>query len=81
MLPFENLGAPEDAYFADGITDEVRGKLAMLPGLVVIARTSSDQYKGTTKTPKVDRRRAGRPLPADGESALAEGRAGAAASG
>ena len=24
VLPFENLGAPDDAYFADGITDEVR---------------------------------------------------------
>ena len=33
VLPFENLGASEDAYFADGITDEVRGKLAALPGI------------------------------------------------
>ncbi len=50
VLPFENEGAPEDAYFADGMTDEVRNKLAALPGLTVIARSSSDQYKGTTKT-------------------------------
>lgn len=49
VLPFENLGRPEDDYFADGITDEVRGKLAMLPGLTVIARTSSAEYKKTTK--------------------------------
>jgi TolB-like protein len=49
VLPFENLGRPEDDYFADGITDEVRGKLATLPGLSVIARTSSAQYKRTTK--------------------------------
>jgi TolB-like protein len=49
VLPFENQGAAEDAYFADGMTDEVRGKLATLPGLAVIARSSSDQYKGTTK--------------------------------
>ena len=32
VLPFENLGGAEDAYFADGVTDEVRGKLAALPG-------------------------------------------------
>ncbi len=52
VLPFENLGAAEDAYFADGMTDEVRGKLASLPGLAVIARESTDQYKGTTKPAK-----------------------------
>ena len=51
VLPFENLGAPEDGYFADGIADEVRGKLTSLPGLKVIARGSSMPYKGTTKTP------------------------------
>ncbi|HVE66630.1 MAG TPA: serine/threonine-protein kinase, partial [Thermoanaerobaculia bacterium] len=27
VLPFENLGAPEDDYFADGIADEIRGKM------------------------------------------------------
>jgi eukaryotic-like serine/threonine-protein kinase len=52
VLPFENLGRPEDGYFADGVTDEVRGKLATLPGLEVIARTSSVQYKETTKSPR-----------------------------
>ena len=49
VLPFENLGSPEDEYFADGITDEVRGKLAGLPRLQVIARSSSSQYKNTDK--------------------------------
>ncbi len=29
VLPFENLGDSADDYFADGITDEVRGKLAV----------------------------------------------------
>jgi len=50
VLPFENLGSPDDEYFADGMTDEVRGKLFRLAGLEVIARYSSDQYRGTTKT-------------------------------
>ncbi len=52
VLPFENLGAPEDDYFADGIADEVRGKLTSLKGLQVIARGSSTPYKKTTKTPE-----------------------------
>jgi TolB-like protein/Flp pilus assembly protein TadD len=52
VLPFENLGAPEDDYFADGIADEIRGKLTSLPGVQVIARGSSTPYKKTTKTPR-----------------------------
>jgi TolB-like protein/Flp pilus assembly protein TadD len=52
VLPFENLGAAEDGYFADGMTDEVRGKLSGLPGLAVIARASSNLYKATTKAPE-----------------------------
>ncbi len=52
VLPFENLGAAEDDYFADGIADAVRGKLTSVPGLQVIARGSSTGYKRTTKTPR-----------------------------
>jgi TolB-like protein/tetratricopeptide (TPR) repeat protein len=52
VLPFENLGAPEDDYFADGIADQIRGKLTTVPGIEVIARASSTPYKKTTKTPK-----------------------------
>jgi len=51
VLPFENLGAPEDGYFTDGMTDEVQSKLAGLPGLAVIARGSTLEYRGTTKRP------------------------------
>ncbi|MEZ0333650.1 MAG: protein kinase [Gemmatimonadales bacterium] len=52
VLPFENLGDSTDEYFADGITDEVRGKLATLGGLKVIASSSAGQYKHSTKTPE-----------------------------
>jgi eukaryotic-like serine/threonine-protein kinase len=52
VLPFENLGAPDDDYFADGIADEVRAKLTSVPGLQVIARGSSTPYKKTNKTPR-----------------------------
>ena len=51
VLPFENQGAADDEYFADGVADEIRGKLTRLSGLRVIARGSSTPYKRTTKTP------------------------------
>jgi eukaryotic-like serine/threonine-protein kinase len=50
VLPFENLGDSTTAYFADGMTDEVRGKLATLPGLEVTASRSAGEYRHTTKT-------------------------------
>ncbi len=49
VLPFENLGDSASDHFADGITDEVRGKLSSLPGLQVIASRSSSEYRHTTK--------------------------------
>jgi serine/threonine-protein kinase len=52
VLPFDNLGDSADEYFADGITDEVRGKLASLPGLKVIASTSASQYRHSGKSPQ-----------------------------
>ena len=52
VLPFENRGPPEDEYFADGISDEIRHRLSALNGLRVISRTSAIQYKKTDKTIK-----------------------------
>jgi TolB-like protein/tetratricopeptide (TPR) repeat protein/tRNA A-37 threonylcarbamoyl transferase component Bud32 len=52
VLPFDNLGDSADAYFAEGVTDAVRGKLTSLPGLEVTAPASSGQYRHTTKTPQ-----------------------------
>ncbi len=49
VLPFENLGDSADDYFADGVTDEILTDLAQLSGMFVISRTSSIQYKGSTK--------------------------------
>ncbi|MGI8508712.1 MAG: protein kinase domain-containing protein [Gemmatimonadaceae bacterium] len=51
VLPFDNVGDSSDAYFAQGVSDALRGKLTSLPGLQVTARTSSVQYRGTAKTP------------------------------
>jgi serine/threonine-protein kinase len=50
VLPFENLGGPEDDYFAGGITDAITSRLARISGLSVISRTSAVKYRGTQKT-------------------------------
>jgi adenylate cyclase len=47
VLPFANMsGDREQEYFSDGITDDLITALSRLPGLFVIARTSSFTYKG-----------------------------------
>ena len=51
VIPFDNLGDSTDAYFADGVSDEVRTKLGKIAGLEVIARGSSLEYRHTTKRP------------------------------
>ena len=49
VLPFENLGAAADQYFADGITEEITSRLAAVHGLGVISRTSAMQYRSAHK--------------------------------
>jgi serine/threonine-protein kinase len=51
VLPFENLGDSADGYFAEGVADEIRTKLAQVSGLEMIARGSSIEYRGTTMRP------------------------------
>jgi adenylate cyclase len=47
VLPFANLsGAPEQDYFADGITEDIITSLSRLRWLFVIARNSTFAYKG-----------------------------------
>jgi TolB-like protein/Flp pilus assembly protein TadD/tRNA A-37 threonylcarbamoyl transferase component Bud32 len=50
VLPFKNLGAPGDQYFADGLTEEITSRLAGLSGLRVISRTSADQYRASEQS-------------------------------
>ena len=52
VLPFENLGRPEDAYFAGGMSEEITSRLASVRGLAVISRTSARGYDRTGKTIK-----------------------------
>ncbi|MGD2152656.1 MAG: tetratricopeptide repeat protein [Gemmatimonadales bacterium] len=50
VLPFENLGQPEDEYFADGVTEEITSRLTEIPDLGVISRTTAIQYKGSPRS-------------------------------
>src|SRR5215469_713239 len=46
VLPFENLSEDKgNAYFAEGITDEILTKLAAVHDLKVISRTSTEKYQ------------------------------------
>jgi TolB-like protein/Tfp pilus assembly protein PilF len=68
VLPFENLSDnKEDAFFADGVQDDILTKLAKIADLKVISRTSVMGYRG-----KRDLRQIGRAL---GVSHVLEGTA------
>ena len=47
VLPFENIGGDTtNAYFADGMTDELANALAKIPAIRVAARSSAFSFKG-----------------------------------
>ena len=67
VLPFQNFSdQPENAYFADGIQDDILTNLSKIGDLKVISRTSVMAYRGTSKSV----RQIGKEL---GVSALLEG--------
>ena len=49
VLPFENLGKSDDAYFAEGMAEEISSRLGTLAGLRVIGRQSVRGYANTNK--------------------------------
>src|SRR6266516_5164763 len=52
VLPFENLSEEKsNAYFADGIQDEILTRLSKIADLKVISRTSTQRYKKTHQKP------------------------------
>jgi TolB-like protein/cytochrome c-type biogenesis protein CcmH/NrfG len=50
VLPFENLGPPEDDYFSNGISGEITDRLSYLSELDVISHNSALQFKRADKT-------------------------------
>ena len=61
VLPFTNMGDPEQVYFSDGITEDIITELARFRELLVIARNSSFSFRDKD----VDVREVGRALNAD----------------
>lgn len=50
VLPFVNMSEDEaNEYFTDGLTEEITARLASVPGLKVISRTSAMHYKDTKR--------------------------------
>src|SRR5438094_1379988 len=48
VLPFDNLsGDPQNAYFSEGVQDEILTRLAKVADLKVISRTSTQHFKST----------------------------------
>ena len=52
VLPFENLGSPDDEYLSEGIRDEISNKLASLASIGVISRNSAEKYAKSDKSIK-----------------------------
>src|SRR5205807_5584838 len=53
VLPFENQGDDQaNAFFADGMQDEILTDLAKVADLKVVSRTSVMQYRGTARNLK-----------------------------
>src|SRR4030095_6343699 len=60
VLPFDNLSRdPDNAYFSDGIQDEILTKLAGVGDLKVISRKSTAKYKSTPEDLKTVARELG----------------------
>jgi TolB-like protein/class 3 adenylate cyclase len=50
VLPFDNFDDKENAYFADGVQDDILTDLAKVAELKVISRRSVAQYRGSTQS-------------------------------
>ncbi len=50
VLPFKNLGDPDDAYFADGVSEELMSRLAGIKSFGVISRQSAAKFADSDKT-------------------------------
>ena len=56
VLPFENLSRdPDNAYFAEGIQEEILTRLASIADLKVISRTSTQRYQSKPRNLSPDR--------------------------
>ncbi len=52
VLPFENLGSPDDNYFAEGIADELTSRLSSIGEISVISSKSAKRFSNSKKSIK-----------------------------
>ena len=53
VLPFENLSPdPDNAYYAEGVYEEILARLATIHDLKVISRNSTQQYEDKSRNPR-----------------------------
>ena len=50
VLPFENLGPPDQEYFAAGMTDEITSRLDGVRGLALVPRRAAERYVASDMT-------------------------------
>jgi serine/threonine-protein kinase len=56
VMPFENLGPATDAYFADGLAEEIGARLGQIPGIRVVGRASAARFRDSaTSLEKIGR--------------------------
>ena len=59
VLPFDNLSGDEEMqFFSDGVSEEILEVIVRIPGLKVIGRTSSFQFRGARKAEAAEALRA-----------------------
>jgi serine/threonine-protein kinase len=46
VLPFRNLGAPTDQYFAEGLSEEISTRLARVPRIALVSRRNAERFRG-----------------------------------
>ena len=74
VLPFENRSEDKaNAYFAEGIQDEILTRLSKIGALKVISRTSTQQYQSMPRKSRRDRKAAWR-IPRSGRQCAEERR-------
>jgi len=52
VLPFDNVGPAEDAYFGQGVSDELTTRLTSVAGVRVLSTNATREYRNTTKPRK-----------------------------
>jgi TolB-like protein len=73
VLAFDNLSSDADMqFFSDGVSEEIIQRLSRIPGVSVISRTSSFQFRGAEKAAAAERLRCSHVL--DGSIQRAAGR-------